>query len=394
MGWKNWILVAGAMSMSGCLFLGADEDDDGWQDEPEEETVEGECFDPVRRLDLDASPQPDRWRTGDVDGDGRADLLALDQTGPRSWRVQPYMGQSSADAPFVIGEPFEISTPVDLAAAEIEVVDDNGDGQPDLVTYGGEIVATAYGPLRGAIEATEHRMADLRAGTGTFLDFDDDGRTDLVMPRGNGDDLQAYRGTEDGYELVQTTEFDPGQWCVTRIMSYAAGDQDWIGVVAGDLCGALGDDDVRLELYEVGADGSLTEIASAQWNRDLLLDRAVTLYKIANFSGDEAPELHVMDQILSPVDDRLEKIDDIPAKRHGDFDGDGIIDHAEPRGSFINFRFSGDGAASDAWRVEWGGLDVDVVTTADIDGDGVDELIAEDLQNPALLVVRDWAPCE
>ena len=57
------------------------------------EEVLVDCFSPVGQLDLPGALPGDRWRVGDVDGDGREDILGIEDAGAGTWTLHPLLGR-------------------------------------------------------------------------------------------------------------------------------------------------------------------------------------------------------------------------------------------------------------------------------------------------------------
>ncbi|MBZ5566193.1 MAG: FG-GAP-like repeat-containing protein [Acidobacteriia bacterium] len=163
-----------------------------------------------------------RWRTGDVDGDGRADLLRVSFTGT-GIRIDTL--RSLGDGAWMWSQADQLAGSDWADASAWNVIDANGDGRSDLVkvdTQRGN-PASAVVTLLGRGDATFREVVDLAPVT--FLDtrlwrpaeLNGDGRADLVyVEETNVSGLHGVRvhmlvGTGDGHYRYQTSgTFHPG----------------------------------------------------------------------------------------------------------------------------------------------------------------------------------------
>ncbi|MEX1366448.1 MAG: hypothetical protein AB1Z98_25215 [Nannocystaceae bacterium] len=359
----------------------------GCRDDPEQ------CFDPTQSLEIPGGLAGERWRTGDVDGDGREDLIGIEEIGPGVWRLHPLLGRVG-DSPFEVATTVDIDADVALEGAITELLDANADGVLDLAVLVQGRVVLIDGPLLQAPTPRAYPVSNLAAGRGAFIDFDDDGIIDLVMRDGTGDNLRSLRGLpEGGFEEAATAELDPGTWCINRFVTYETGGADWVGMEATEFCGQNAATFVLVKLYAIESSGEFTSTGSAQWETELF-DSGITLRAAGNFMGDEQPELYINSSIRGVVGDRLEELDSTPDGLRGDFDGDGIIDHAyEQLGTRrIEVELGGLSQLERGPLLEWDVVDLpDLLLSLDHDGDGDDDMVA--LQQDGIVVGGEIGSC-
>ncbi len=351
------------------------------------------CFDPIQRLEIEGGIPGERWRTGDVDGDGREDLVGMEETQAGVWRLYPFLGSIDAP-PFEIAPTVDIDTGMSLTGATTRLLDANGDGVIDIAAFHDGSIVIVDGPLLDGASIRPYSVAELSAGRGEFIDFDDDGIIDFIMREGFGDNLVSLRGLpEGGFEEANTAEFDEGTWCINRFVTYEAGDADWVGAEATRSCGASVDTPVRISLFSIEADGAFAEVASTEWQIELF-DSGITLRAAGNFLGDAQPELYINSSIRGAQGGVLEELDSTPDGLRGDFNGDGIIDHAYERrdGTLIEYDLGGEVSVDPSLRLYWDvSSPADLLTALDVDGDGADEMLA--LQGDAIVVGGAVADC-
>lgn len=124
---------------------------------------------------------PQGLAAADVDGDGHTDLLAADSTGSG---LVAFYGSSTGDAGtqlhFDCGAAPLLTTVSGLALLLSSDLD--GDGAPDAVAVGSEVVL-----LRGrGQDVRRYRLpAPAQTQAGTLVDFDGDGRLDVLLAIGS-----------------------------------------------------------------------------------------------------------------------------------------------------------------------------------------------------------------
>ena len=139
----------------------------------------------------------------DVDGDGRADLVSM-ETGSSA---EVFRGQ--ADGTFAAATGGGVPDPImndGVGHEPVGLGDVNADGMADLVTLDGSTLKLWTGKADGAFSSSVTAYgssvdSSLLDDTGKellgLLDYDGDGRSDLVAADDSGD-LSAYRAQSDG----------------------------------------------------------------------------------------------------------------------------------------------------------------------------------------------------
>ena len=251
------------------------------------------------------------------------------------------------------------------------------------------------GPLLSGGTPRTSPMAQLHAGRGAFIDFDDDGIIDFVMREGQGDNMLSFRGNpEGGFDPGSVTEFDEDIFCINRFITYEAGQLDWVGVQATESCGNnTFTGDARVVLFSVEDNGGFTELASEQWEVEVF-DNAIELRMVDNFFGGAEPELLVNNSVRGAAGGVLIEVASISADARLDLDGDGRLDHLVQHGDREGFDvlYGGETNVIEPLDVQWTlGKRPSTFLTADVDGDGSDEVIADQLD--AIVVAGPLGSC-
>jgi hypothetical protein len=140
----------------------------------------------VARGRLEAGTTPTGLTAGDVDRDGRLDLLVGNAQGD----VLTFLG--NGDGTF---QPFQrAGRRVALAVADL-----NGDGRNDFV-FGNEARDRVFVQYSrpGPVFEQDHTDGVLAPGAVAAADLDRDGRLDLVVANGGGNSVLVYLGRADG----------------------------------------------------------------------------------------------------------------------------------------------------------------------------------------------------
>jgi hypothetical protein len=299
----------------------------------------------------------------DVDGDGRADVLATTASG---------VAVSTSGAGGLLRAPRNF--PVRWHVRRLAIADFNGDGVPDLVaSSGGEYdgVFLLLGDGRGGFGAARQiRRGDIWTSTQIGVgDLNGDGKPDLVLP---GDGIVMIGNGAGGFH---ETHRNPRQ----SRRSVAFGDFDGDGKVDLLLYGGTQVGSIALLLLGKG-DGTFQPerpvpfdnggaLAAADLDGDGRVDLAVATgegpaVRFGQADGTFTP--------ARPIGDKLAGTAIVAADLDGDGHQDLVVAHAGEATSDVllgmgNGTFRSAGAVSAS-----GGLHV-----ADMDGDGVLDLVVE-----------------
>ncbi|MFD5147979.1 FG-GAP-like repeat-containing protein [Streptomyces sp. NPDC058401] len=255
-------------------------------------------------------------RTGDMDGDGRSDLVAVDdagrlrlyagrgdgsvtgspaEIGSGGWtgasvshrgdwtgngtedivarvgselRVYPNRGDGTLAAPVRIGTGFPTDSEV------VSVGDATGDGYPDVIATLGDALWLYAGDPAANPGVTSGVQIGLRGWSPMSLsaagDADHDGKADLFARDANDEKLWLYRGRGDG-TFGERTEYGHGYGTGSRPLLAGAGDADGNGIA--DLWATTNEGTGTLMFYAGetnGAgdpvDGTRTTVGASGWN--------------------------------------------------------------------------------------------------------------------------------
>ncbi|MFF8973029.1 FG-GAP-like repeat-containing protein [Streptomyces sp. NPDC014995] len=207
---------------------------------------------------------------GDFTGDGREDIVARVGT---ELRVYPNKGDGSLGSPTVIG------TGLPADARVVAVGDASGDGHPDLaVTHDDRLWLYAADPTARP-RVTAPVLTGLRGWDAMTLtapgDADGDGRPDLLARDTATGQLWLYRGQSDG-GLDARTEYGHGYGTTNRPLLAGAADADGNGVA--DLWATTDSGTGTLVFYAGGTnasghpvDGPRTTVGLSGWNSIVLI---------------------------------------------------------------------------------------------------------------------------
>ncbi|MFJ9431884.1 FG-GAP repeat domain-containing protein [Streptomyces sp. NPDC101490] len=312
---------------------------------------------------------------GDVNGDGRADLMARRHNGD----LYLYLATGSATAPF--GAPTKIGYSWGLYDQIVGVGDNDGDGKGDVVardTNGGLFF---YGSTGNTAEPLKARKS---IGTGWNVynqivaadDANGDGRADL-MARDRKGALWGYKGLGDGRLSTRQLIAENGKFL--SVDQFGTGG----GVPSSGKTAFLARN-ARGTLFWYGGEnnGLLTPVE--QWNE-------VGDWNGANISFVSSLDSNTYGDLLETYRGRLYRGDiDLGGGWQiynlligpGDLSGDGKGDLLARDGSGVLWLYRGNGeGTSFAGRVRvgagWGGFNR-IVGAGDYSGDGRTDLVARD----------------
>ena len=163
------------------------------------------------RSNVDANS---RCSAGDVDGNGRADLVTVELRNTLGvWLTDERGALPALDTPY----PNELAGAADPALTGIFAADLNGDGRADVIyAFGGKLlvrVAKQDGSLADPILVTMDIDVETNASQGpslAFADFDGDGHLDAVMSAGGGHGKTVVVLLGDGMGNLREADLDLG----------------------------------------------------------------------------------------------------------------------------------------------------------------------------------------
>ncbi|MEM7157592.1 MAG: VCBS repeat-containing protein [Myxococcota bacterium] len=382
LAWRSLALGAVAVLGSACVLLPEDPSSAADADE-------GNCFDPIRIVELDPPLLPERWVAGRVDGSGMGSLVGIstNDLGTGEFWIVTLLTGTPGGPPFERRPAFELDLGFFLSSTRMHLRDIDGDGHVDLGMFGTARVAVAYGPLEtGQPVVVEQELPGLLLGTNAdFMDFDGDGVLDIVMVH-EGDDLHSYRALPDRtYELAQEGEFHSDIYCIEQLVAHWDGATRFAARGVKDSCGLV-DEETRVAVFEVGLDGSFTQDAATDFTNELVLR------SLGEFLTDSGDEVFINDTIFSVQSGSLIARTNVSSDLRGDFDGDGVFDHMQGAGSSLSLSFGEAGGVNLVQGIGLERPDFEPIAVVDVDGDGVDEIVGSG--EDTLEVVGPYLPCE
>ena len=308
------------------------------------------------RVDFPAGPSPASVALGDLDGDGKLDIVVANDYGAD---ISVYRNTST---PGNISFAPRVNFPAGTHPVSVGIADLDGDGKPDIAVVNAVLGPSTVGVFRNSTTAgsTELSFADMvEFPTGDYSfnlavgDLDGDGKPDLAVANENSTSVSLLRNVS-GPGSITPASFEP------RIDLAVAGRAFFVSL--GDLDG----------------DGR-PDVAVAH-------DGGVSVFQNLTSPGAWTPESFGPSLELSTGGIAY----DVAI---GDLDRDGKLDLAvtildSPSVSVFQNRSSGGvlDSASFGPKLDFGGP-ANSVVIGDLDGDGKPDLITS--RNPSLSVYRN-----
>jgi hypothetical protein len=324
------------------------------------------------RSDFLAVARPDAVVISDLDGDGRPDLVVASQGDADNSGIAVMLSttdQGAATPSFRARADFAVGTLQFVIDAV--VADFNGDGKPDIAADGSTLSVWLNTMAPGATAPTLGPRQDVAPGGGGGIvaaDFNGDGRPDVAF-------VNAINGQGQGSVTVLLSSTAQGSSVVSfRSPVTFLANQRPLNAAVGDFNG----------------DGKPDLAIANQGNGVTVGGNTVTVYLNTTATSATTPTFSRQNELLT---DRAPYGIIV-----GDFDGDGTIDIATSTGastvsillnstpagaSTISFQPQNQIAARTLTR----GL-----AFADLDGDGVPDLVGSDSFTNQLFVSRNTTP--
>ncbi len=302
----------------------------------------------------------------DLNGDGIPDVVSFSEEGLMVFLGKPGV-QFAAPTPYLTGV---------IDSSRFEFADLNKDGHPDVLTGGPNGIYVCWGRADGSFDSIVPFTSGLSVMRAAVADFNNDGNPDVIT---NGDQsLNLSLGKGDGTFAAAVAipngglYFGSGPTPVIHGDFNGDGNQDVIAYVASgttDILYGHGDgtfaSPVTIPHYAGPSTSTLVADLNQDGRDDLIdIDSANLYVRLSQAGGGFAPSLPsaVPQEIYST-----------PVYTLGDFDHDGKIDAVVGLKNIYFLHGNGDGtfaAAGPAIPVPQTTGSVTSITTGDFDGDG------------------------
>ncbi|HEY9167078.1 MAG TPA: FG-GAP-like repeat-containing protein [Candidatus Kryptonia bacterium] len=244
------------------------------------------------RLDFPIAINPSRIAIGDIDGDGKPDLVVT--TGPPD-SLMVYRNTSSAGN--ITFAP-AVSFPTGSQPASIAISDLDGDGKPDLaVANGGSKAVSIYRNMStpGSISfaakwdlSTESNLIDL-----VVADMDGDGRPDIAVPNMNTNTVSVFRNTS----TVGNISFSSSGDLVAGSQPLLLGVGDLDGDGRADLVAVNSGDRTMLVYRNTSSAGNISFTTGVSYS----IGGNPSSIALGDLSGDGKPEITITNSTDSLV---------------------------------------------------------------------------------------------
>jgi hypothetical protein len=366
-------------------------------------TITAQSF--VVGAQMNTGGYPQAMAVGDLDGDGKADVAV----GNRITNTISVFQNKSVPSAMAFAPKIDLATSLD--PFKMSVGDLDGDGKLDLVVIGfNSGNASAFSVFRNTSAGGAIGFAtrvDYPTGEGStdvvIADMNGDGRPDMLVPSGNSGTISIFLNTTTGGVI----SFAPpvSYYSLYHPQSLAAADLDGDGLPellvvnfgGGDLLvypnqssGGILSFGYPAD-YVINSNGDPTAVAVADLDGDGKLDVGVANYVLNT--------LTLFRNISTPGNPALSRTQDLqhpPTTLNlGDLNGDGkpdIVSGEQLTGKFSVFQniSAGQGLFAFNNNIDFTPGNFDTYTAvADIDGDGKQDLLATTSTNYNLVIYRN-----
>ena len=226
---------------------------------------------------------------GDLDGDGKSDLVSINST-----TLSVFRNTGSADTlSFATKEDYVFGT----SGTKVAIGDLDGDGKPDLVVVNSVYLVSVYRNTSSSGSISFAAKVDLTTVNGAkdvaIGDMNGDGKPDLIVANGGSNSVSFLRNTGNKGTISFATKVDfPTGYITNKV---AIGDLDGDG--KPDLAVAASNESWVLLFRNTGSSGSLSFAPKIHCSTGSF----PTCIAIGDLDGDGKPDLAVSNNSSSSV---------------------------------------------------------------------------------------------
>lgn len=318
------------------------------------------------RVDFEASPSAEVIKNiniGDIDGDGRPDLVTVSNGGTVLGYTASFSVLLNISTPGSIGFAALVSVPIVISPGQfISIGDIDGDFKPDVVVVRSDSVLVFRNTSTiGAVSFAGQVDLALGGAVVRIADIDGDGKMDIVVLTAT--DLAVFRNTSTtgNISFAAAVHFASG----TQPLSLAVGDIDGDGKPDVAVANSNSSPNSVSVMRNTSAPDTISFAAPVSFTTGpVATANRPTSITIGDMDGDNKPELVVANELSNTVS---------------------VIHNTSTVGSINAFSF----AAGQTFPV---GTEPGSVSIGDMDGDSKPDLVSANGGSSSVSVLRQISP--